>query len=144
MGNTNNNKDSYFMNIKIIGSKMKQFYEKVQDTQKSIKDLWNFEPLKENESTTLQINNYFEKLNKNLEDDSNINQNIREVLILKIRSVYDSEVNLLIDLMNKLEEVQYMPLVLLLHTDNHEQKLTIDTNEYKQIDQRLIFIHKFS
>jgi GTP-binding protein EngB required for normal cell division len=132
------------MNIKIIGSKMKQFYEKVQDTQKSIKDLWNFEPLKENESTTLQINNYFEKLNKNLEDDSNINQNIREVLILKIRSVYDSEVNLLIDLMNKLEEVQYMPLVLLLHTDNHEQKLTIDTNEYKQIDQRLIFIHKFS
>ena len=144
MGNTNNNKDPYFMNIKIIGSKMKQFYEKVQDTQKSIKDLWNFEPLKENESTTLQINNYFEKLNKNLEDDSNINQNIREVLILKIRSVYDSEVNLLIDLMNKLEEVQYMPLVLLLHTDNHEQKLTIDTNEYKQIDQRLIFIHKFS
>ena len=97
MGNTNNNKDPYFMNIKIIGSKMKQFYEKVQDTQKSIKDLWNFEPLKENESTTLQINNYFEKLNKNLEDDSNINQNIREVLILKIRSVYDSEVNLLID-----------------------------------------------
>ena len=144
MGNTNNNNDSFFMNIKIIGSKIEKFYEEVQNTQKSIKELWNFEPLEEDKATTLQINNYFEKLKKNLDDISNMNKNIREVLILKVKNVSDPEVKLVIDLMDQLAEVQYMPLVLLLHTDKIAQKLIIDKNNYNQIDPRLIFIKKFT
>ena len=144
MGNKESyNKESYFMNIKIIGSNITNFYEKIKKTQNTIKKLWNFEPLEENKEIKEQLKHYFGKLEKNLEIDS-ININIREVLILKIDNIFDPEVSLVIELMDKLDEVQYMPLVLLLCSGEFDQQLNIDTNNYKQIDPRLIFINRYS
>jgi hypothetical protein len=81
MGNTEDKgNDSYFMNIKIIGSNIGNFYNEIQNAEKEIKKLWNFEPLDENNEIILQINNYFQKLGQNLEEN-NDNKNIREVLI---------------------------------------------------------------
>ena len=144
MGNTENKgNDSYFMNIKIIGSNIGNFYNEIQKTEKIIKKLWNFEPLDENNEIILQINNYFQKLGQNLEEN-NDNKNIREVLILKVNHIFDPIVSFIIDLMNKLDEVQYMPLVLLLHLEESENKLEIDTNRFQQIDPRLIFTNRYS
>ena len=145
MGNSGNyNKDLYFMNIKIIGPNIQKFYEEIKKTQKTIKELWNFEPLEENKEIKEQINNYFKKLYKNLEDNNN-NKNIREALILKINNIFDTEVTLIIKLMDKLDEVQFMPLVLLLCTGEYDKKkLNIDSDKYQQIDPRLIFIHRYS
>ena len=143
MGNTENyNKDSYFMNIKIIGPNINKFYEEIKKTQKAIKELWNFEPLEENKEIKEQIKNYFKKLYQNLEDNNN--NNIREVFILKINNNFDPEVKLIIELTNKLDEVQYMPLVLLLCTGEYEKKLDINSDDYQRIDPRLIFIHRYS
>ena len=144
MGNTEDKgNDSYFMNIKIIGSNIGNFYNEIQNAEKEIKKLWNFEPLDENNEIILQINNYFQKLGQNLEEN-NDNKNIREVLILKVNHIFDPLVSLVIDLMNKLDEVQYMPLVLLLHLEECENKLEIDTNRFQQIDPRLIFTNRYS
>ena len=55
-------------------------------------------------------------------EENNSNKNIREVLILKENNILNPEVNLVIELMNKLDEVQYMPLVLLLYVEECEKK----------------------
>jgi len=143
MGNTENKgNDSYFMNIKIIGSNIGNFYKEIQNTEKTIKKLWNFEPLEQKEIIQ-QINDYFQKLELNLEEN-NDNKNIREVLILKTNHIFDPLVNLVIESMNKLDEVQYMPLVLLLYLEECENKLEIDTDRFQQIDPRLIFTNRYS
>ena len=116
MGNSSNDlKDSYFMNVKIIGFNMENFFKVIQEYQKVIKELWNFEQLEQNQDVIEQIKKYFDKLQKNLDDENNIKQNIRETLIIKVNNIFDPEINLIIDLMNRLDEVQYMPLVLILH-----------------------------
>ena len=46
--------------------------------------------------------------------------------------------------MDKPDEVQYMPLVLLLCNGECEKKLDIDLDNYQRIDPRLIFIHRYS
>ena len=145
MGNTAEcSKDSFFMNIKIIGSNMDKFYKEIKLSQKSIKELWNFEPLEKKTTNIQQLNNYFNKLFNNLDGKKNTKNNIREVLILKVTNILDIEVNLMIDYMEQLDEVQYMPLVLLLYTVEIEQKLEFDRECYHQIDPRLIFTHRFS
>ena len=116
MGNSSNDlKDSYFMNVKIIGFNMENFFKVIQEYQKVIKELWNFEQLEQSQDVIEQIKKYFDKLQKNLDDENNIKQNIRETLIIKVNNIFDPEINLIIDLVNKLDEVQYMPLVLILH-----------------------------
>ena len=77
-------------------------------------------------------------------EENNNNKNIREVLILKANNILDPEVNLVIELINKLDEVQYMPLILLLYVEECEKKIEVDTNKYQRIDPRLIFTNRYS
>ena len=145
MGNTDNySKDSFFMNIRIIGSNMDKFYNEIKNSQHSIKELWHFEHLEKKSTNIEQLNNYFNKLYNNLDGKNKSKKNIREVLILKVKNVLDIEVSIMINLMDMLDEVQYMPLVLLLYTEEKEQKLEIDRESYHQIDPRYIFINRFS
>lgn len=46
--------------------------------------------------------------------------------------------------MNKLDEVQYMPLVLILHVEEDNQHILINRDNYQQIDPRLIFTCRYS
>jgi hypothetical protein len=145
MGNTANySKDSFFMNIRIIGSNMDKFYKEIKNSQPSIKELWHFEPLEKKSTIGEQLNNYFNKLYNNLDGKNKSKKNIREVLILKVKNVLEIEVSIMINFMDMLDEVQYMPLVLLLYTEEKEQKLEIDRESYHQIDPRYIFINRFS
>ena len=145
MGNASNDlKDSYFMNVKIIGFNMENFFKVIQESQKVIKELWNFEQLEQNQDVIEQIKKYFDKLQKNLDDENNIKQNIRETLIIKVNNIFDPEINLIIDLMNRLDEVQYMPLVLILYVEEGNQQIQINRDNYQQIDPRLIFTCRYS
>ena len=88
MGNASNDlKDSYFMNVKIIGFNMENFFKVIQESQKVIKELWNFEQLEQNQDVIEQIKKYFDILQKNLDDENNIKQNIRETLIIKVNNI---------------------------------------------------------
>lgn len=94
MGNSSNDlKDSYFMNVKIIGYNMENFFKVIQESQRVIKELWNFEELEQNQDVIEQIKKYFDKLQKNLDDENNIKQNIRETLIIKVNNLFDPEIN---------------------------------------------------
>ena len=78
MGNTANySKDSFFMNIRIIGPNMDKFYNEIKTSQHSIKELWHFEPLEKKSTISEQLNNYFNKLYNNL-DGKNKSKKILE------------------------------------------------------------------
>ena len=139
MGNSENKSDDAFkMNICIIGNQLDTFYKTISN-KNSIKNCWTFEKGIGNENSS-RISNYFQKLEemkKGSEKD-----NIRECLLVRIGNITDPEVNLIIEKMNKLSQVQYMPLVLLLLDNFTAEKIPID-KKYKNIDSRLIFRSKF-
>ena len=138
MGN-NNNKDSFYMHIKIIGSNMNKFYNELRKSSflRNIINYWAIDELKTlNEEN---LNQYFDYLNKEKEKET---INLREVLIIKLNN-FDSEVKILLDNINPLSQTYYMPLVLILTEDSH-QKLEIDTDEYDDIDPRLFFVAKYT
>ncbi len=138
MGN-DNNKVSFYMHIKIIGSNMNKFYNELRKSSflRNIINYWAIDELKTlNEEN---LNQYFDYLNKEKEKKT---INLREVLIIKLNN-FDSEVKILLDNINPLSQTYYMPLVLILTEDSH-QKLEIDTDEYDDIDPRLFFVAKYT
>ena len=87
---------------------------------------------------------YFIKLQqfKNGKDKT---KSLKECLLVKIKNIYDKEVSLIIDKVNSLGQVQYMPIVLFLLENNFSAniKLSISEKKYKRIDPRLIMITKY-
>ena len=62
-------------------------------------------------------------------------------MILKVNNLLSEEVNIIIQKMDELIQTYFMPLVLILTTEQIiEKKLNIDTEEYNYIVPRLIFI----
>ena len=139
MGN-NNNKDSFYMHIKIIGTKMKKFYDELRKSTflRNIIKYWDIDELKTlNEENLKQ---YFDYLNQEKEEE---NTNLKEVLIIKVNNISDSEINILLEKMNELSQTYYMPLVLLLTIDSN-QKLEINLDKYDDIDPRFFFIAEYT
>ena len=143
--NKNANEKSFYMHIKMIGKDIEGFYKGIEESisLKNIKKLWNFEPIQKEATNINQLNEYFDRLKK-IKDDEDKTQDLKELLILKINNLLDPEVKIIIEKMNDLSEKQYMPLILLLTIENTQKKLDINTEEYEQIDPRLIFIEKYT
>ena len=139
MGN-NINPDSFYMHIKVIGSNMQKFYKELKDSiyLRNIIKYWEIEPLEDlNEKN---INNYFDYL-YNLKDEK------RELLILKLNNIFDPEISILLNKLNEVDpqsEINNFPLVLILTTENSTEKLKIDTEKYKNIDPRLLFVANYT
>ena len=64
--------------------------------------------------------------------------------IKKKFKLFDPEVNLLLEKMDKFNRTQNMPLVLLLTVNSSDKKCIIDTEEFVNIDPRLIFIVNYT
>ena len=140
----NKQKESNFdMNIQIIGERVSEFYQIIKTTSryKTIKDYWNFY-YEEDMSLDEQVQNYFDKLEKEKE---NFNNNMKETLIIKVNSLKDNIIDKALDRMNNMNETYFMPLVLLLFENNNDniQKFELDEEKYDCIDPRLIFIEKY-
>ena len=143
MGNNINN-DSFYMHIKIMGTKMQKFYDNFKKSTflRNIIKYWDIDKLEIlNEENLCQYFDYLEKIKIN---DDNKTINLREVLILKINNIFEPEVNILLGKINNLSQTYYMPLVLLLTVNNSNQKLKIDTEEYDNIDPRLFFVAEYT
>ena len=149
MGNNiNEDNDTFYMNIQLIGSNMNKFIDNIKKSITNIEKLWdwNYEPLNNNININNQINDYFDKLEKikdEYEENEELTKDIRETLIIKVNKIVDSEVSLIFERMEQLDETQYMPLVLILFEEESENELKIE-EKYPRIDKRLIFIKKFS
>ena len=146
MGNECNN-DTFYMDIKIIGSNLGKLYDNIynSDYLKNIRKFWNIAPRDETYNNLEKINIYFNELNQIKEDETKKYKNIRKCLILKVNNLLSEEVNIIIQKMDELIQTYFMPLVLILTTEQIiEKKLNIDTEEYIYIDPRLIFIENYT
>ena len=144
--NSTKTKDSYAMNVFFIGD-LKKLKDIICDESKKtniIKKYWNFE-CPENDNLNKVINNYFGKL-KNNRNKRDKTLNIRETLIVRVKDLFDPEVCLIMDLLNSLGQIQYMPIILFLVEEYNLNKSTLDNYalKYKRIEPRLIFIENYS
>ena len=126
----------YEMNVEIIGTNMENFKKNISTprTKVGIQKHWNFHYI--NKNVNEQINEYFNKLEKNI---LNISEP-KECLLIKIEGICSSEINLVLKRMDDLYEVHWMPLVLFLLNSGYssDMKFYLDKNKYQNIDNRLI------
>ena len=145
MGNNCLKKEAFEMNIQLIGQNLSNYKAFISKTKNknSIQNFWKFNYDSDLDVPT-QINKYFDKLQqfKNGKDKT---KSLKECLLVKIKNIYDKEVSLIIDKVNSLGQVQYMPIVLFLLENNFSAniKLSISEKKYKRIDPRLIMITKY-
>ena len=143
MGN-NYNKEAFAMHIKFIGLEIERFYNNFRKvtTLKDIIKCWKIDPL-QNIDLLEQINAYFDILQEKRNDKNNQDLSLRECLILKLNNVFAPELNYIFEKMNKLSSKQFMPLVLILTSENSNKKISIDIKKYDQIDPRFFFIENY-
>lgn len=138
----------YEMHVFFIGSNLNSFINIIKDYKKencSIKKYWKFEYENNKFNDKEIIEKYFKKLNEYMNNNDTTIQ-IRETLIVKVKNIFDPEVNFIIEKINNLEETKYMPLVLFLieNYNVNQTKITIDPEEYIYIDTRLLFTAPYS
>ena len=142
---SNINKDEFYMHVKLIGTDLEKFNNNLKNSEylKKIKDFWKIDPI-DDKTDLEQINQYFEEINQLIEiGDENI-RNMRECLIVKVANLLSEEVNTIIEQMDNLYDTYKMPLVLFLTTEKSESNLNIDSENFTQIDPRLIFIKEYT
>jgi hypothetical protein len=133
--------NNFYMHIQFVGEDLTKFYQNLIASENliCIKDYWIFEKIEENLPIIEQINNYFSFLeNQKLSKK----RNEKETLIIKVKNISSQEINLFLEKMNNLEQIYYMPLVLILYEEEEEKN--IETGNYENIDSRLIKIEEFS
>ena len=137
------NKDAFFMHLRFIGLNMERFYNNFKNSTilKNIIKYWKIDSLKNTELSN-QINGYFDNLQNMIKNYEDIN--LRECLIIKVNNTYDPEINSIIEKMDELSSQQYMPLVLILTSENSNKKIVIDKEKYVEIDPRLFFIENYT
>ena len=146
MGNNYDpNQDIFNMHLRFIGLNMEKFFNNFKNsyTLKNIIKYWKIDPLQKSDSSR-QINAYFDYLQTIKDDQDNKDKTLRECLIIKVNNTFDPEVNFIVERMNELSSSQYMPLILILTTENQNKEIVIDTEEYDQIDPRLIFVENYT
>lgn len=139
-----NNKDSFYMNITIIGPHMDNFYNIFQKSKilEKIQKFWEIKLINKNDISN-RIKEYFIDLKKT-KIDGVAAINLRECLIVEINNIFEQEINTILKNMNELSETQYLPLVLLLVKGNLSNKFEINNDEYDSFDQRLIFLSNYT
>ena len=146
MGNENSSqKKAFEMNIQLIGENLTNFKNSLSNAKNknSIQNSWKFFYDKDLDVYN-QINKYFDKL---LQFKKGKDKTIclKECLLVRIKNIFDPEINLIIEKVNSLGQIQYMPIVLFLLENNFSTniKLSIDEKKYKRIEPRLIIVTKF-
>ena len=133
------------MSVQLIGKNLKSFKESISKCkyQYSIQNYWTFQYEGDLDVKT-QIERYFAKL-KEIKKSEDKTINLRECLLVKIKNIFDPEVTLIIEEVNSLGQIQYMPLVLFLLENNYSQntRLSINTQKYKRVDPRLIMVARY-
>ena len=146
MGNNyDSNQDIFYMHLRFIGLNMEKFYANFKNsaTLRSIIKFWKIDPLQKTDSSK-QINAYFDSLQKIKEDQTKKDITLRECLIIRVNNIFDPEVNFIVERMNELSSNQYMPLILILTSENSNNEIAIDTEKYDQIDPRLLFVENYT
>ena len=146
MGNKDTSqKKAFEMNIQLIGQGLTKYLESISKAKNknSIQNFWKFN-YQNNLDTHTQINNYFEKLQE-IKKGLDKTISLKECLLVRIKNLFDPEVNLIIEKVNSLGQIQYMPIVLFLLENNFSTNInfSIDTSKYKRIDPRLIIVTKY-
>lgn len=146
MGNENSSqKKAFEMNIQLIGENLTNYKNSLSTAKNknSIQNSWKFFYDKDLDVYN-QINKYFDKL---LQFKKGKDKTIclKECLLVRIKNIFDPEINLIIEKVNSLGQIQYMPIVLFLLENNFSTniKLSIDEKKYKRIEPRLIIVTKF-
>ena len=133
------------MHLKFIGLNIQTFYNNFKNTPTlhDIIKFWEIDSL-ENIDLLEQINDYFNILQIKRNDKNNKDLSLRECLIIKMNNVFDPLINCIFEKMNELSLKQFMPLVLILTSENSNNEIYIDTNKYDQIDPRFFFIKNYT
>ena len=81
---------------------------------------------------------------QNIKKGNDKTKDLKECVLVKIKNVFDPEVNLIEKKVNSLRKSEYMPIVLfLLDNDfSNDTKFTLD-KQYDRIDPRLIILAKY-
>ena len=138
-------KKNFYMHLKFIGLNIQIFYNNFKNTPTlhDIIKLWEIDSL-ENIDLLEQINDYFNILQIKRNDKNNKDLSLRECLIIKTNNVFDPLINCIFEKMNELSLKQFMPLVLILTSENSNNEIYIDSNKYDQIDPRFFFVKNYT
>lgn len=162
MGNDNSqniNEDKYYMSVNLIGKTMKDLLTAIsglsyssksseRSSKVSIYDYWDYSYLHELNFIS-QVNILMEKLNKMKAD---LILNFSECLIIHIPDFDSPKIDYILDKINKINRLQYIPMILFLSDNYDESDFTIKsknkiykdiTKRYTNIDKRMIFFEKF-
>lgn len=133
------------MHLKFIGLNIQTFYNNFKNspTLREIIKLWKIDSLEDTDLLE-QINEYFDFLQKKRNDEDNQDISLRECLILKMNNTFDPLINCIFEKMNELSFKQFMPLVLILTSENSNKEINIDTDKYDRIDPRFFFIKNYT
>ena len=163
MGNENdskNNENNYYMSVNFIGKNMKDLLTACsglnysskasgRSTKLSIFDYWDYSYLPELNFIS-QVKEITEKFNKM---KGELILNFSECLIVHIPDLNSPSIDYILERVNKINRVQYIPMILFL-SDNFDDKdknfLNLKKKVYKRIiekynnlDKRMIFFEKF-
>ena len=162
MGNDNSqniNEDKYYMSVNLIGKTMKDLLTAIsglsyssksseRSSKVSIYDYWDYSYLHELNFIS-QVNILMEKLNK-LKTDLILN--FSECLIIHIPDFNSPKIDYILEKVNKINRLQYIPMILFLSDNYDESDFTIKSKNkiykdiakrYTNIDKRMIFFEKF-
>ena len=162
MGNDNsqrNNEDNYYMSVNLIGKSMKDFLIAIsglsyssksseRSSKVSIYDYWDYSYLHELNFIS-QVNNLMEKLNKM---KAELILNFRECLIIHIPDFNSPKIDYILEKVNTINRLQYIPMILFLSDNYEENDITIKsknkiykdiTKRYTNLDKRMVFFEKF-
>lgn len=131
------------MHVNFIGQDIKNFYDVFKATNSNFKKILDLKLYDLNIDIKSQLSKYFSRL-ESIKNSIKDPKQIKEVLLIKLNSITEPEIDLIIENMDRLDEVQYMPLVLILLSKEKNDNLTINKEEYKQVDQRFIIIKKYT
>ena len=118
------NNKAFHMHLRFIGLNMEKFYNNFKNsfTLRNIIKYWKIAPLQKTDSSK-QINSYFDKLQTKKDDENKKYKTLRECLIIKVNNIFDPEVNFIVGKMNEFSSSQYTPLILILTSENSNNKL---------------------
>jgi hypothetical protein len=141
--NLTTGKNTYSMNIKIIGRKITKFYQTIskKGEDNCIQNFWDFK-LEETDNLENAIKQHFSLLTKKKENEDTTIE-IKECLLVQLgnENINNKEIKLILQEMNSLEETYNMPLVLLLFQNQFNSKnIEKMIEEYPCIDPRFFFI----
>ena len=160
MGNENGQKNNYYLSVNLIGKSMKNLLIAIsglnysskssQRSKKvSIYDYWDYSYLPELNFIS-QVNEITEKFNKM---KGEVILNFSECLIVHITDLNSPKIDYILEKVNKMNRIQYIPMILFLADDYNEKEinfLKVKTKVYKEIisrysniDKRMIFFEKF-